>query len=468
MSCGQLALLGAPAPSLPALRAEPCDCSTTVLCWGLGADSTAILARILANPPRYGLRGDLSDLIVVTAVVGEEWPDTYDLAEEHILPLLRRYGVRYVQVGRAGPSMAKHGIVVLGDSRSPERIVRRAPWNLGDDLAVSGTLPMYAAGKRLCSIRFKGEVLDRWFEENVQGSRFCHWIGFDALEVGRALRDLTYANPRRHARYPLIEWGWDRPALLGYLEKRFGVVWPKSYCTMCPFPVSAGSIDDHLARARRFPEAIVKAAVLEYVAEALNPRCTLYADSSLRRELNRSKNVAALEALDAELRQLPWTVYEVRRIITPGRTKRCKAAHGDQCAQPGPDCVRKGTAWRSVRSLPAMTREEAMGVLAQSAELSGECVETGFNGISRVVTRRRGLVYPMVEELYVAAPAIVPDKARPGFQRLWETTTGAGMRDLALELAAVPGRAEETGAAPAPAVGRETQGELALWTAPSA
>ncbi|MFJ5120883.1 hypothetical protein [Kitasatospora sp. NPDC088548] len=419
MSSRQLALMAAPAPYSLVSRAETCECSTTVLCWGLGADSTAILVRVLADPPRYGLRGDLSDLIVVTAVVGEEWPDTYDLAEEHVLPLLRRYGVRYVQVGRAGPSMAKDGIAVLSDSRSPERIVRRAPWNLGDDLAASGTLPMYAAGKRLCSIRFKGEVLDKWFETNITDGPFCHWIGFDSLEVARAKRDLTYTSPGRHPRYPLIEWGWDRPRLLDYLEDRFGVIYPKSYCTMCPFPVSSGSIKEHLARAKRLPEAIVKAAVLEYVAEALNPRCTLYADSSLRRELGGSKNSAALEALEAELRRRPWTVYRVRRIITAGRTKQCKAAHGPQCSRPGPGCVRKGTAWRSVSSMPPMAREEAVALLAASAERGGVVVETDASGISRVVTKRRGSSYPMTEELFVVAPAGVPDKARPGFARLW-------------------------------------------------
>ena len=43
----------------------------TVLSYGLGADSTAILLMYLADPTAHGLEPDLSDLIVVHAVTGE-------------------------------------------------------------------------------------------------------------------------------------------------------------------------------------------------------------------------------------------------------------------------------------------------------------------------------------------------------------------------------------------------------------
>ncbi|WP_030237188.1 hypothetical protein [Streptomyces sp. NRRL S-350] len=49
---------------------EPAPCDQTVLCWGLGADSTAILVRMLEDPVAFGLRPDLSDLIVINAVTG--------------------------------------------------------------------------------------------------------------------------------------------------------------------------------------------------------------------------------------------------------------------------------------------------------------------------------------------------------------------------------------------------------------
>ncbi|MFD9690370.1 hypothetical protein ACFWXO_31960 [Kitasatospora sp. NPDC059088] len=442
----QNAMFTAPVPEFAA--SGPCECGVTVLCWGLGADSTAILVRVLEDPVRYGLRADLSDLIVVTAVVGEEWPDTLALAEEHVLPLLRARQVRYVQVARGGPSLARDGIVVLSDTRSPERIVARGPWTLGDELRVTGTLPMYQAGRRLCSQNFKGEVLDLWFGQNING-RFCHWIGFDALERSRAERDRTFASPHRHPRYPLIEWGWDRPHLLDYLHGRFGVTWPKSYCTMCPFPVSAGSIKAHMARAALFPRSIAKALVLEYMAEALNPLCTLYSGSSLRRELTASGNAEVLAIAEAAMAAMPWTVYQVRRVIEEGRSKSCKEQHGPRCEacragkpagprckaclklpeqrcdSPGPRCVRKGTTWRSVLSLAPMPRGEALAVLGYAARLAETGVWGGPGGIARVVTRSREEgVFPIVEESYVAAPTLIADKERPGWAVTWERGTG--------------------------------------------
>ena len=52
---------------------------TTVLSYGLGADSTLILIDMLRDPLSYGLEPDLSDLIVITATVGSEWEDTVRL-----------------------------------------------------------------------------------------------------------------------------------------------------------------------------------------------------------------------------------------------------------------------------------------------------------------------------------------------------------------------------------------------------
>ncbi|MEE1775604.1 hypothetical protein PUR25_05985 [Streptomyces sp. JV181] len=43
----------------------------TVLSYGLGADSSAILLKFIDDPAGYGLKEDLSDLIVVHAVTGD-------------------------------------------------------------------------------------------------------------------------------------------------------------------------------------------------------------------------------------------------------------------------------------------------------------------------------------------------------------------------------------------------------------
>lgn len=79
--------------------------SNVILSYGRGVESTAILVA--------WDRGDLprpfvswSDLCVLTAAVGSEFQKTDDDVDEHILPIIRRRGARFVEVGRRGPSQA--------------------------------------------------------------------------------------------------------------------------------------------------------------------------------------------------------------------------------------------------------------------------------------------------------------------------------------------------------------------------
>ncbi|WP_030277128.1 hypothetical protein [Streptomyces sp. NRRL B-24484] len=129
---------------------EPEPCRQTVLCWGLGADSTAILIRLLEEPTAHGLRPDLADLTVITSLTGMEWPNSVDLAERYVLPLLRAKQVRYVQIARGGASIAKSGIEVLSDTRNPTVVHTSGRWSLLQDLRLSGTIPMYGGARLWC------------------------------------------------------------------------------------------------------------------------------------------------------------------------------------------------------------------------------------------------------------------------------------------------------------------------------
>ena len=83
----------------------------TILSWGMGVESTAILVRWLLEP---GTRPcALDELLVLTAQTGDEYADTGSLCERYILPLLRRERIRFVEVARRG-HLEKDGIVVLG------------------------------------------------------------------------------------------------------------------------------------------------------------------------------------------------------------------------------------------------------------------------------------------------------------------------------------------------------------------
>ena len=91
----------------------------TILSYGMGVESTAILVRWLEDASVRPC--PLHELIVITAQTGDEYEDTRMDIEAHVLPMLRRHNVRYVQVARRGHSQAD-GIVVLSDIRQPQRL----------------------------------------------------------------------------------------------------------------------------------------------------------------------------------------------------------------------------------------------------------------------------------------------------------------------------------------------------------
>ena len=125
-----------------------------VISWGLGVDSTAYLVKMLDDPAAHGV--DLARTMVIHQLTGSEWPTTRAHAEQFVLPLLRKHQVRLVQVSRSSRALA---IAVMDDSRRPERIVQRGPWELWDEYETNGTVPQQG-GIRICSLHAKGEVGD--------------------------------------------------------------------------------------------------------------------------------------------------------------------------------------------------------------------------------------------------------------------------------------------------------------------
>jgi hypothetical protein len=138
-------------------------------------------------------------------------------------------------------------IVVMDDSRRPERIVRRGPWTLEEDeYEANGTVPQQG-GIRLCSLHAKGEVGDALVAQEIGGRPFRQVMGFNADEIPRSLRDRGASkNPLRQGVYPLIEWGWGRERCEAFLYERFGVRWEKSYCTFCLMWNRTTSAGEHI------------------------------------------------------------------------------------------------------------------------------------------------------------------------------------------------------------------------------
>lgn len=397
----------------------------TILSYGMGVESTAILIRWLEDASVRPCR--LDELIVITAHTGDEYADTYSDVESYVLPLLRRHRVRYVQVARAGSSQTD-GIVVLSDSRETGRLFWDGAYKLSDELRKAGTVPQFG-GEHICSLKFKAWVIEQWFAENLaQPAR--HAFGYNASETKRVAKSeaasakrvafgfnadehkridkaMRYDSPARQSFYPLVEWGWTRDACIDYLFRVFGVLWHKSACVQCPFNALK---EDALRRHQQHPEQVADAMLLEYVSLALNPRGTLYRNQSLIEITRASGNSPAVESYEQKLDATRWTVYRIRRIYHAAKAKDGSFLYN-----------KKGMAIRAVERLAGeIEKTEALAHLHGLIEPTDELVVQ--REIQYVYRQRCATRYPTREEFLVAAPAVVESKARYGldwFEEQW-------------------------------------------------
>jgi hypothetical protein len=65
----------------------------TILSYGMGVESSAILLRWVLSPTTRPPPCPLQDLIVITSQVGDEYTDTGRDVEAHILPLMCAHGI---------------------------------------------------------------------------------------------------------------------------------------------------------------------------------------------------------------------------------------------------------------------------------------------------------------------------------------------------------------------------------------
>lgn len=406
-----LGLLRQPPPARPlaSVRGEPPP--RVILGFGLGADSSAILARWLTDPSSRDFA--LNELAVITGMTGQEWPATRRLVEQHLLPMMAAANVRYLQVARRGPRQAD-GVDILSDTRSPDRLHLVGAWTLAHELFDSATVPQ-TTGDRLCSQHFKAWPLDTVIAELTQGRPYRHVMGYELSEGRRAERDATFNTALRTGEYPLREWdgGWDRARAQEFLRETFGVdTWAKSACTYCPFALAnkAGRVET-VARFVDEPDAGVLALVMEFVATALNATQGLIKGQRLLSLLRTSTGTAAvLTAFERRIAELPWAVYDVRRTLSP-RTDG-KANHA-----------------RSVRLLDVGSPSEMRARLDQRARCAGVPVTLGDPAFPddthrRVWLRHRDLERlvkgrPTAEQFLVAAPATAVSKTGPAFPAAW-------------------------------------------------
>lgn len=404
-----------------------------VLSYGMGVESTAILVRWLLEPTTRPCR--LSDLIVITSQVGNEYAQTGRDVERYILPLLRQHNVRYVQVARAG-HLEADGITILEDSNQPTRMFLDGDYRLSDELLSVGSVPQFGGRSHKCSLKFKMFVIESWLSTYAQGSSFRHAFGysseetkrsdncelatarrvafgFNADEQVRIDRAVTYDTVSRESFFPLQEWAWTRQDCVDYLTSVFGMTWERSCCTFCPFTKRD---DAALQRQRRHPEQIGDAMVMELMSLSLNPRGQLYAKESLIQITLASGDQQAEAAFNAKLAGVDWAVYRVRRIYQAGKREGVI------------DRTKKGLASRAVENLGSFaTRGEAELELDRLALTKGAEIEV-LRNIRYAYITRRGLQYPAREEFFTVAPDYVATKARYGIERFDEQWDAAQMR----------------------------------------
>lgn len=364
-----------------------------VLSYGMGVDSTVILTRWLLEPRTRDF--DLRDLIVLTAQVGNEFPDTKALVERHMLPLMREHRIRYVQIARKTKS-TKDGIVVLSDTTSPKTChTEGSGWSLYDEMVTAGTVPQKVGGSRTCTHHFKGWPLDVWIANEMGERNFRHVIGFNADEDKRVKRDKSYATDVRHPEYPLVEWRMGRQACEDYLEEAFGEPWKKSCCFFCPYADNAQGLDAHMERMGRYPELAAKAALMERLSASLNPRQLLFTRKrnkvpvSFEERLDECESCGrAREARDAMLKKAPWGLYHVVRNWVKGK--------------------KRAVAQRQIEMDGPSTRKKCLDALEIVADELGLSVERDER-YARVTVSPK-VAPPCVEETYAVAPALAAEK----------------------------------------------------------
>lgn len=401
---------------------EPLDLMPYVWSYGMGAESTAGVLRMLTDPTARPdtIAPDFSNLVVVIAQTGDEWSTTGRLVQHYILPLLRKHNVRMVEVARRGPTK-KDGVAVLLDTRQPYRLHLDGVYKLSRENRVTGTMPQLG-GVRKCSQKAKGAPQDTWRANEFGDRPYIHAIGFNVNEHTRITRDSAYSmGGQRIPTYPINEWGWSRQDCLDYLYRKLGVVWPKSCCRHCPYAGNKSGWPEQLARFAALPAEAAQHIIDEYVCLALNPRSGLFGPGkSLITRLRRDQVTEPITLAVARMKTMPWAIYRVRRLYNaPANAIRSV----DSALLGGHRTVH--TALTDVSRLVdiAVTKNE---------EIAGAPVHDGDRDTHhRLWLRRRSDgIYPTQEEFYTVAPAQAQDKELDSFANAWTDHTDAALARL--------------------------------------
>ena len=381
-----------------------------VFSYGAGLDSAMIITMWDKDPATRVVDGrpfDLhDDLLVVMAQTGGESQQTKQDNEEHILPIMRKHGIRFVQIARAGLS-ANEGYTILNDTRSPETMFIQGGYPLYTELIESGVVPQYANGKRICSDRSKGVPIRAYLYDMYKDEPFSYIFGFSNEEdrrINKAIRHETLNKINGKMIFPLKEWGLDRNACAALSEIVFGKVIARSCCSFCPFAETSGGESEMLQRYRIYSEEAATTMLLEHVAIALNPRTSLYPGGKRVLDIVRANNMQqAIHRYETILTESEWALYHVQRVYR----KINKRVVTD----------------RNLITLMRGDRAAAIEALHARATIENPVREVHGDVTPRIYLQERIPTYPAIEEMYVIAPAYPKDKQRARFGAVWAQQT---------------------------------------------
>lgn len=205
----------------------------TVLCYGAGTNSVAMLAGI-------ALRSEAPPDLILFADTGGEKPHTYAHIEEV---------QKWLRI-RNWPQIT---IVYLE---------KRIGWeSLEDECLRLGTLPPIAYGFKTCSQKYKIRPQEKFLKTWYPEEPITKLIGYDFDET-RRWRNRPTQDGRYTLRFPLVEWGWGRDDCIEAIPQ-VGLSLPgKSACFFCPSSKKA----EVRELQSRYPDLYERAVAIERTA----------------------------------------------------------------------------------------------------------------------------------------------------------------------------------------------------------
>lgn len=270
--------------------------------WGTQSTAVLVLQAMGKLPKPYD--------VFAFANVGtdSENPETLTYYEQHIKPFATQHGIHLAESQRLyfGKPISLYEFMLTVESSQP--------------------LPLYFSetgkGKRICTVDFKIEVLNRWIKQYLKMPYVEIGIGFSVDEFHRTRkkypdwhshnwtrqengswrRGKRLGYWRKHE-YPLIELGIKRQEAIRIVERAGLPSPPRSLCWFCPFQGRNGLLD----KKKHSPETFRRILDLE---DLLNERyqkrtgqkksryVTFHPDRIRTREMPDQKSL--WDALDGE------------------------------------------------------------------------------------------------------------------------------------------------------------------------